>query len=63
LTSQETRMALLVARGLSNREVAAALFLSPRTVEHHLASVFRKRGIRSRTEVAAAFAAAGPAQQ
>jgi DNA-binding CsgD family transcriptional regulator len=63
LTSQETRVALLVARGLSNREVAAALFLSPRTVEHHLASVFRKRGIRSRTEVAAAFAAAGPAQQ
>jgi DNA-binding CsgD family transcriptional regulator len=47
LTSQETRVALLVARGLSNREVAAALFLSPNTVEHHLASVFRKRGYRS----------------
>ena len=55
-TPQETRVALLVARGLSNREVAAALFLSPKTVEHHLASVFRKRGFRSRTEVAAAFA-------
>jgi DNA-binding NarL/FixJ family response regulator len=39
LTSQETRVALLVARGLPNREIAAALFLSPKTVEHHLASV------------------------
>jgi DNA-binding NarL/FixJ family response regulator len=58
LTSQETRVALLVARGLSNREVAAALFLSPKTVEHHLASVFRKRGFRSRTELASTFAKA-----
>ena len=49
-------MALLVARGRSNREVAAALFLSPKTIEHHLASVFRKRGFRSRAELAAAFA-------
>jgi len=63
LTSQETRVALLVARGLPKREIAAALFLSPRTVEHHLASVFRKRGFRSRTEVAAAFATADPAQK
>jgi DNA-binding CsgD family transcriptional regulator len=36
LTSQETRVAMLVAQGLSNREVAAALFLSPKTIEHHL---------------------------
>jgi DNA-binding NarL/FixJ family response regulator len=63
LTSQETRVALLVARGLPNREIAAALFLSPKTVEHHLASVFRKRGFRSRTEVAVAFATADPAQR
>jgi DNA-binding CsgD family transcriptional regulator len=63
LTSQETRVALLVARGLPNREIAAALLLSPKTVEHHLASVFRKRGFRSRTEVAAAFATADPAQR
>ena len=56
LTSQETRVAILVARGLSNREVAAALFLSPKTIEHHLGSVFRKRGFRSRTELARAFA-------
>jgi DNA-binding CsgD family transcriptional regulator len=58
LTSQETRVALLVAQGCSNKEVAAALFLSPKTVEHHLGSVFRKRGFRSRTELAAAFASA-----
>jgi DNA-binding NarL/FixJ family response regulator len=56
LTSQETRVAILVAKGLSNRDVAAALFLSPKTIEHHLGSVYRKRGFRSRTELAHAFA-------
>ena len=49
-------MALLVARGATNKEVAAALFLSPKTVEHHLAAVLRKRGLRSRVELAADFA-------
>ena len=57
LTSQETRVALLVAQGLKNREVAAALFLSPKTVERHLGAVLRKRGLRSRTELARALAA------
>lgn len=52
LTSQETRVALLVARGMTNREVAATLFLSPKTVEHHLGAVLRKRGLRSRTQLA-----------
>ena len=56
LTSQETRVAVLVARGMTNKEVAAAIFLSPKTVEHHLGNVFRKRGLRSRTELARAFA-------
>ncbi len=56
LTSQETRVALLVAEGKSNKEVAAALFLSPKTVEHHLSSVFRKRGFKRRSELASAFA-------
>ena len=55
LTSQETRVALFVARGMTNREIAAALFLSPRTVEHHVTSVLRKQGLRSRVELAAAF--------
>ena len=57
LTSQETRMALHAAKGLSNREIAAALFLSPKTIERHLSSVYRKRGFRSRTELAASFRA------
>jgi DNA-binding CsgD family transcriptional regulator len=50
-------VALLVAAGKSNKEVAAALFLSPRTVERHLGSVFRKKGFRSRTELTRAYAA------
>jgi DNA-binding CsgD family transcriptional regulator len=56
LTSQETRVALLVAEGRSNKEVAAALFLSPRTIERHLGNVFRKRGFRSRAELVRAYA-------
>ena len=55
LTAQETRVAVTAARGLSNREIAAALFLSPKTVEHHLSSVYRKRGLRSRVQLANAF--------
>ena len=56
LTSQETRVALLVAEGRSNRDVAAALFLSPKTVERHLGNVFRKRGFRSRAELVRTYA-------
>ena len=55
LTSQETRVALHAAQGMSNKEIAAALFLSPKTVEHHLSSVYRKRGFRSRAELAVSF--------
>lgn len=55
LTSQETRVALHAAKGMSNKEIAAALFLSPKTVEHHLSSVYRKRGFRSRAELAVSF--------
>lgn len=56
LTAQETNVALLVAEGMTNAEVAAALFLSPRTVEHHLGAVLRKKGLRSRTQLAASLA-------
>jgi len=55
LTSQETRVAILTAQGLSNKEIGAALFLSPKTIERHLSNVFRKRGVRSRTELAVAY--------
>ena len=55
LTAQETRVALLAAQGRSTRDIAAALFLSPKTVEHHLTAVYRKRGVRTRAELAAAF--------
>jgi DNA-binding CsgD family transcriptional regulator len=56
LTPQELQVTLKVVTGQTNREVAAALFLSPKTVEFHLASVFRKLGVRSRTQLAGMFA-------
>jgi DNA-binding CsgD family transcriptional regulator len=56
LTPAEERIAALVAEGKTNREVAAALFLSERTVEGHLSHVFGKLGVRSRTELARVLA-------
>jgi DNA-binding CsgD family transcriptional regulator/tetratricopeptide (TPR) repeat protein len=53
LTPTEQQVADLVAAGSTNREVAARLFISIRTVETHLASVYRKLGVRSRSELAA----------
>jgi len=52
LTPAEARVAALVAEGLTNREVAAALFVSDHTVEFHLTRVYRKLGVRSRAELA-----------
>jgi DNA-binding CsgD family transcriptional regulator len=52
LTAQERQIASFVAQGLSNREVAATLFLSPRTIDFHLRNVFAKTGITSRGELA-----------
>jgi DNA-binding NarL/FixJ family response regulator len=52
LTASERRVAELVGQGLSNSEVASQLFLSPKTVEFHLRNIFRKLGVRSRTELA-----------
>ena len=48
LTAQELQIALQVAQGRTNREVAAALFLSAKTIEYHLGSIYRKLGIRRR---------------
>jgi DNA-binding CsgD family transcriptional regulator len=57
LTPHELRVAQLVAQGLTNREAAAALFVSAKTVEHHLRSVFRKLGVKRRAELARLMAA------
>jgi DNA-binding CsgD family transcriptional regulator len=53
LTPTETRVAQLVAEGRSNKEAADALFLSVNTVEANLTRIYRKLGVRSRTELAA----------
>ena len=49
---QELQIARFVAEGHSNKEVAAQLFLSPRTIDYHLRDVFGKPGITSRTQLA-----------
>jgi DNA-binding CsgD family transcriptional regulator len=53
LTPTETRVAELIARGLTYREAADALFISPKTVQWNLSKIYRKLGVRSRAELAA----------
>jgi DNA-binding NarL/FixJ family response regulator len=53
LTPQEEAVSQLVASGLSNRDFAAELFLSAKTVQYHLTRVYAKLGIHSRSELAA----------
>ena len=52
LSARETEVAVLVARGLTNREIAARLFLSERTIESHVRAMLTKLGVRSRTDIA-----------
>ena len=60
MTAVETEVARLVAAGLRNREVAAELFMSSKTVESHLTRIYRKLGARSRTELGAVLARREP---
>ena len=60
LTPQELQIGLLLAGGKTTREAAAALFLSPKTIEYHLRHVYQKLGIHSRIELAQAFARDAP---
>jgi DNA-binding NarL/FixJ family response regulator len=56
LTRRETEVLRLLAEGLTNREIAARLFISPKTAEHHVGRLYAKLGVGSRAE-AAAYAA------
>ncbi|MGH8878015.1 MAG: response regulator transcription factor, partial [Stackebrandtia sp.] len=56
LTPQELQVAKLAATGATNRDIGAQLFLSPRTVGHHLYRAFPKLGVANRSELATVFA-------
>jgi DNA-binding CsgD family transcriptional regulator len=60
LTSSERRIAELASKGLTNREIAQSLFVTARTVEGHLTSIFRKLQLDSRNELRAALAGGTP---
>jgi DNA-binding NarL/FixJ family response regulator len=55
LTPSERRVAAMAKDGLANREIAQALFVSPKTVEMHLSHAYRKLGIGSRTQLGRAL--------
>ena len=59
LTETERRIAALVAQGQTNREVAAAMFVTENTVQTHVRHIFQKLGVRSRTELTARLLAPG----
>ncbi len=51
LSRRQAEIANLIVAGNSSREIAEALFLSPRTVEHHIEAIFNRLGVRSRVEL------------
>ena len=55
LSRRETEVLRLLSDGLSNREIAARLFISPKTAEHHVSRAYAKLGVRTRAEAAAFF--------
>jgi DNA-binding CsgD family transcriptional regulator len=55
LTASERRVAELAAAGQSNREIAQALFITPKTVENHLGRVYGKLNLRGRRELSGAL--------
>jgi DNA-binding CsgD family transcriptional regulator len=63
LTPQELQIALLLTAGRTTREAAAALFLSPKTVEYHLRHVYQKLGVNSRDQLARVLAAPETGEQ
>ena len=60
LSTQEDRVARLVAQGMTNQEVARELYVSPKTVEFHLSNVFTKLGITSRRQLRPGVLSAEP---
>ncbi len=62
LTAAELRVAMSVARGLTNREASIDLCVSTKTIDYHLGNIYRKLGVRTRTEMAARLLGAGTDQ-
>ncbi|MGB6022101.1 MAG: helix-turn-helix transcriptional regulator, partial [Ornithinimicrobium sp.] len=60
LTPQERQIAQILADGQTTREAAAALFLSPKTIEYHLRHVYTKLGVNTRADLASALAEQTP---
>jgi DNA-binding CsgD family transcriptional regulator len=63
LTAQELRIAMLASEGKTNRQIGAAMFLSPKTVEFHLGRAYRKLGISSRAELIRHYASGSGSPQ